>query len=225
MATAKKPKKKIVPAARLVLPLPGATQPVAMINTCNQQVATIEANPDIVNHPEVKAAANAVLTQAQTVGKTISDLGNARSLVTALETKRAEDVHQLRLLHSGLESTLNVAAKGDKAAATAWGGKLLSRTALPASTDAPVNPIATPTATMGTVLVKCKAERGATCYLMQTGTDPTHPEAWPAPVVASGAKHLFPGLTVGQKAYFRIAIVRRGSVQGQWSGVLEVVVR
>jgi hypothetical protein len=78
---------------------------------------------------------------------------------------------------------------------------------------------------MGTVQVKCKAERGAVCYLMQTGTDPAHPEAWPSPVITSGAKHLFPGLTVGQKAYFRIAIVRRGGVQGQWSGVMEVVVR
>ena len=67
-----------------------------------------------------------------------------------------------------------------------------------------------------------KREGGVICYLVQLGTDPAHPEAWPAPVIAGGCKHTFTGLTPGQKVYLRIAIVRRGSVQGQWSVVMEV---
>ncbi len=44
-------------------------------------------------------------------------------------------------------------------------------------------------------------------------------------MIESKAKHAMPGLTIGQKAYCRIAIVRRGTGQGQWSGVMEVTVR
>jgi hypothetical protein len=74
------------------------------------------------------------------------------------------------------------------------------------------------------VEAKCNPEKGIICYLVQMGTDPAHPEAWPQPAISSGCKHTFPGLTVGQKVYLRMAIVRRGGVQGKWSDVLEVTV-
>ena len=48
--------------------------------------------------------------------------------------------------------------------------------------------------------------------------------AWPQPKIAGGSKLVVAGLTPGQKVYFRIAIVRRGDVVGQWSDMLEVTV-
>jgi hypothetical protein len=44
-------------------------------------------------------------------------------------------------------------------------------------------------------------------------------------VVEGGSSYTISGLTIGQKLYGRIAILRRGTGQGQWSGILEVTVR
>jgi hypothetical protein len=57
------------------------------------------------------------------------------------------------------------------------------------------------------------------------GTTPATPDAWPAPVQEGKANHTFSGLTVGQKVYARIAVMRRGVGQGQWSNVVEILVR
>jgi hypothetical protein len=218
-------KKKLDPHARLILPLPSSSTPTALVNLCLQQVTSVLACADITNHPEVKAAANVVQTKAQTVSQSVTNLANARNTVSSLEQTRDQGVVELRTVHANLESLLNIASAGNAALVVAWGGKVASRANTQVSTDPPVTPTATATSTMGTVLVRCKPEYGAVCYLIQTGADPTHPEAWPAPVIASGSRRAFPNLTVGQKAYFRIAIVRRGGVQGQWSQVLEALVR
>jgi hypothetical protein len=71
----------------------------------------------------------------------------------------------------------------------------------------------------------CKPEDGAVCYLFQHGTDPAHPETWPAPIMSPGSTFVLSNLPVGQIVCVRIAVVRRGSVQGQWSSVLQVTVR
>ena len=76
----------------------------------------------------------------------------------------------------------------------------------------------------GAVEVKCKAEKGVICYLVQMGTDPAHPEAWSQPFISGGCKHTFEGLTAGQKVYVRIAVVRYAGGQGAWSEMLPVTV-
>jgi hypothetical protein len=220
-----KPKKNDEQTTRVTFPLPGTNQCTAMVNTCNQQVATILANPDVTNHPEVKAAADAVSAQAKTVGKTMTDLGTARAGVVTLEETRDKGAVQLRRLHGNLVALVNLAAAGNKQAALAWGGKIASRTTMPASTDAPVNVTTRTTETLGSVEVQCKSERGVVCYLFQMGSDPAHPEGWAPPAIVGGCKHTVDGLTVGATVYFRAAIVRRGNVQGQWSDVTAITVR
>src|SRR5262249_38492607 len=143
--------------------------------------------------------------------------------LTGLRTKRGNDVLLLRLLHANMESLVNVAAGGNKAKAATWGGKIVSRTTYASSTDAPVDAVAKAKGD-GAAEAKCQPEEGVICYLMQMGTDPAHPEAWPQPFISGGCKHTFQGLPVGQKVYLRIAIVRTGGVQGKWSDMLEVTV-
>ena len=77
----------------------------------------------------------------------------------------------------------------------------------------------------GMVKASCDPEQGALCYLFQQGTDPDHPEAWGPPVMASGSTFKVSGLPIGQMTCFRIAVVRRGSITGAWSAVLQVFVR
>ena len=218
-------KATVAPAARVTLPLPATHQYAATIATCTQQVATVLANPDIANHPEVTTAANNVLAQATTMSQTVTALGNAHANVVTLEGKRGQEAVVLRFLHTNLEALLNVAAGGNKQAAVAWGGKLATRTITAATTAAPLDATAAPTKVVGAVLVKCKAERGVVCYLFQMGSDPAHPETWPQPAIVGGSKYTATGLTAGQKVYFRIAIVRRGNVQSAWSDVIAVTAR
>jgi hypothetical protein len=216
-------KKKEDAAARVTYPLPTNSQPKALATTCEEQATTVLANPDIANHPDVAAAANNVKAQAKTVSDTVGEIINEDAVLTGLRAKRTGDVLLLRLLHANMESLVNVAAGGDKAKAAKWGGKIVSRTTHVASTDAPVDALAKAKGDAA-VEAKCKPEKGVICYLMAMGTDPAHPEAWPQPFISGGSKHTFQGLTVGQKVYLRIAIVRTGGVQGKWSDMLEVTV-
>jgi hypothetical protein len=89
----------------------------------------------------------------------------------------------------------------------------------------PPDALAKTTRTAGSVLAKCKAERRAIGYLFQHGSDPTNPDAWPQADLVSTSRHTVADLPLGQKVYFRIAVVRRRGGQGQWSGVMEVTVR
>jgi hypothetical protein len=216
-------KKKKDAAARVTYPLPTNSQPKAMATTAEEQATTVLSNPDIANHPDVAAAANNVKAQAKTVSDTVGEIGTEEAVINGLRAKRDGGVLLLRLYHANMESLVNVATAGDKTKAATWGGKIVARTIFPASTDAPVDAVARAKGD-GAVEAKCKAENGVICYLMQMGTDPAHPEAWPQPFISGGSKHTFEGLTVGQKVYLRIAIVRTGGVQGNWSEMLPVTV-
>jgi hypothetical protein len=214
-------KKKPSGSARVVYTLPPDSQAKKVVGEAEQQAATVLANPDIANHPDVATAANAVKAQAQTVDTTLGAMANTETTLTGLREQRVSGLLALRLLHGTMTSAVNVAAGGDKAKAATWGGKIATRTMFAITTDPPQKPTATALGG-GSVEAKCKREGGVICYLVQIGTDPAHPEAWPPPVIAGGCKHTFAGLTPGQKVYIRIAIVRRGSVQGKWSIVMEV---
>jgi hypothetical protein len=56
------------------------------------------------------------------------------------------------------------------------------------------------------------------------GTDPGHPELWPVPVMTRGYTYKVGNLPIGQIVYFRVAVIRRGSIQGQWSPILQIQV-
>ena len=74
--------------------------------------------------------------------------------------------------------------------------------------------------------LQCKADRRAICYHYAWGTDAANPDAWPSSAIEGGATHKIAGpLTVGQRLYFRIAIQRRKTGLGQWSGIVEVTIR
>jgi hypothetical protein len=211
--------------ARARLELDGPTEFNAMVATCKHQVATIKQCADYPNQPGVQAAAKIVDDDAEELDKTLTALANARALVSTLETKRDGQVVVLRRDHDALETSVNVASKGQKEAILAWGGKVATRNPPPPSTDPPVNPTVKTTETLGTVVAQCKADKAAVCYLFQRGSDPGNPDAWPPHVIETKTRHVVAGLTIGQKVYFRIAVVRRGTGQGQWSGVMEITVR
>jgi len=215
--------KKEDASARVTYPLPTNSQPKSLVTACDEYATTVLANPDIANHPEVAAAANAVKAQAKSVGDNVGDIATEEAVLTGLRAKRTAGALLLRLTHANMESLVNLAVAGDKTKAATWGGKIASRTFFATTTDAPAEAMATAKGNAA-VEARCKAEKGVICYLMQMGTDPAHAEAWPQPFISGGCKHTFEGLTVGQKVYLRIAIVRTGGVQGKWSDMLEVTV-
>jgi len=216
-------KKTPAASARVSYSLPSDSQPTKVAATAQQQATTVLASPSIAAHPEIAAAANGVKAQATTVSGTITTIANTEATLTGLRGQRTSGILALRLLHANMESLVNVAIAGDKAQAANWGGKLVTRTTYAASTDPPLNTSAKALGG-GAVEAKCKAEKGVVCYLVQTGADPAHPEAWAPPAISGGCKHTFAGLTAGQKVYARIAIVRTGSVQGAWSDVVGATV-
>jgi hypothetical protein len=127
--------------------------------------------------------------------------------------------------HDALEVMLNQDCAGDEQAMLQWGAQKATRKATTPTSAAPTSARATATKDEGTVVARCKAEAGAVCYLFQMGNDPANPQSWPAPTIEPGASHTVSGLAVGQKVYFRVAIFRRGTGQGQWSDVVAVVVK
>jgi hypothetical protein len=173
----------------------------------------------------VQAAATLVLADATALDKTLGDLANALALVASLEKQRNQQVGTLKQHHDTLEAQLNIASQGQAKALTAWGAKVATRTTLVASTDPPVNAAMKTTDTAGSIVMKCKADPSAVSYAYQTGPTQANPDTWPAPVIRGESNYTLTGLTVGQKLYGRIAVVRRGTGQGQWSSILEVTVR
>jgi hypothetical protein len=210
---------------KLTLPLGASYQHEVMVTTCKQQVATVQKCTDYANQQDVQSCAQATLSEANGLGQTLVDLGTAKLVVATLEGQRDQQTVSLRSKHAALVGALNVASKGKVEKIKAWGGTVASRTVLPMSTDPPAKPLVKTTATLGSVMAQCKAERGAIGYMFQHGSDPANPDAWPKPDLVATSRITVAGLTIGQKVYFRIAVVRRNGGQGQWSGVIEVTVR
>jgi hypothetical protein len=135
----------------------------------------------------------------------------------------------VRIKHENVESALNNAAGGDPAAAQAWTGKTKQRTKpLPIGSsnlppdDAKVRNVASHP---GMIQASCAKEQSAVSYAFQMGTDQAHPETWPAQVVTRGHTYKVGGLAIGQVVYLRIAVIRRGSIQGAWSAIMPIQVR
>lgn len=218
-------KKKKADTARFTMPVSSWIAEEAAATQVKQYVASVQACDDYAKQAEVQARAQSTLGSADAVLTTAADLGAARALVAKLEAQQAQQMVTLKACHDALEASVNVVCKGQVAIIQAYGGTPASRTPIAASTDAPSGTSLRSTATPGGIALKCKAVRGALGYLFQLGTDPKDPEAWPKPELSSGSRHVFAGLTLGQKVYGRIAVVRRRGGQGQWSGLMEITVR
>jgi len=211
--------------ATLKLPLERPPLFDEMVVTSKTQVAAAQKNPAIATKPTIDAGAKLVLADAVDLETKVTAWRNAVALAKALEGEVGKAALVLLRDHDVFEAALNQDCAGDEQAILQWGAKKATRVAPAPTTAAPTRARAIPGKNEGEVVAKCKAERGALCYLFQMGTDPANPQGWAAPVIESGASHDVAGLTVGQKVYFRIAIVRRGTGPGQWSDIFSVTVR
>ncbi len=211
------------------LPLAASANAKAVAATCTSQSAIIKQAPGYSTTPAVQAAVADMDTAVGVLQGTLGKLDQLHVEVATLEKSRGAQVVVVRLKHDGVATALNTASNNDPQAAQAWVGKTKER-AKPVAVSASTNPPADPALRCikrqsGSVEASCTKEAGAVCYLFQQGTDPLHPETWAPPAMVKGNTHKVESLTIGQVICFRIAIVRRGSVQSQWSPVLQVVVR
>ncbi len=215
-------------AARVDLPLPNTINAKEVVTTCTAQSGVIKQCAAYASTPTVQATVvdrdNAVAALATTDGK----IDNLEAQVRTLKTTRVQQISTVRLKHDNVEAALNTASNGDPAAAQAWVGKTKAR-AKPVPVTQDVTP---PTGASlrslkkqhGVVMARCNPEPSAEGYLFQTGGDPNHPETWPAPAFSKGHTFKLRNQPIGATVNLRIAIVRRGSVQSQYTQVLQVVV-
>ena len=209
--------------ARAKLPLGKSKKPEAVTAACKAHVAAVQQCSDYPNEPAVQTAAVTVENAANTVNTTVGQMGNLRAQLAGLRGKRSTQMGALVRAHAGLEAAIDVASDGQKQAITNWGAVVATQTEYPDTTDAPVNLSAK--RVNGLVTAKVKSDLSALVYVFQMGTDPAHPETWPPPEYESGSKHVFPSGPPGPSTYVRAAVIRRGTGQGQWSGVVECLVK
>ncbi len=218
-----------IESVKVDLPLAGSATPKTIISTCTTQSGIIKECAAYPTTPGVEAAVADLDTAVAALQGTVSKIDQTRALLLALDKTRTTQVGIVRIKHDGVEAALNTASNGDPTAAHAWVGKTKTRalpTPVSTATTPPENPaLATVKRAPGSVKASCTAEAGAVCYLFQQGADPAHPEAWAAPTMSAGHTLTLRNQPLGQSVYLRIAIVRRGSVQSQWSPVLQIVVR
>jgi hypothetical protein len=217
------PMSKTSNTARAKLPLGKSKKPETIAATCKGQVAAAQQCSDYPNQPAVQAAAVSTLNAANAVDATTGQISNLRAQIPGLLGVRSTQLGTLVRAHAGLETAIDVASNGQKQAIANWGAVVATRTEYAATTDAPAD--LTVRSAKGIVTAKVKADPTALVYVFQTGTDPAHPEAWPQAVYESASKHAFSGLPLGQNTYFRAAVIRRGTGQGQWSGIVECTVK
>jgi hypothetical protein len=222
--------KPVETVVKVDLPLPASATAKTVVATCTSQSSVIKQCPLYASTPAVQAAVADMDTAVAALQGTVTKEDQLRAERGTLEGTRITQVASVRLKHDALQAALNTASNNDPQTAQAWVGKVKSRskrvTAASTITTPPEGTaLRSIKRTPGAVEASCTAEAGAVCYLFQQGTDPQHPETWPAPVMVNGRTHKFENLPIGQVLCVRIAIVRRGSVQSQWSPILQITVR
>jgi hypothetical protein len=205
--------------------LPIEQQTNKIVDSVNEELATIEANPDLANHPNLQAAVATLKTSNGNLAQTVENLGKTDDQARALRVKRDAQVGEVKRDHDAVVAQINQVCAGDKTAMATYGGTPRTRKAAAPSTEAPTKFGATNGKVEGDVDAACKAEKNAVCYLFQCGTDPAHPESWPPPVISPGCKHTFHDQAPGTKLYVRAAIQRRRTGQGKWSDIVAVTAR
>jgi hypothetical protein len=218
-----------VEVVKVALPLGNHLSAKQVVVTCTAQSSVIKQCPDYANAPAVQAAVGEMDTIVGQLQTTDGKIDNLAAELSALKKARAQQIGTVRLKHDNVEAAINTRSNGDPQAVQAWVGKVKTR-AKPTPVTADTTP---PTGASfgavkrnhGMVKARCTPEPSVEGYLFQTGSDPLHPETWPAPSFSHGHTFTLKNQTIGQIVCVRIAIVRRGSVQSQWTQVLQAVVR
>jgi hypothetical protein len=219
-------KQPIDGTARPSLPLESIPHFTEMAETAQGHADNVKKGPD---YPTDKPVQDAVTKQEACVAKlktTLSGLSDAHTTIALLEPQRMLDAAALHRSNDALETAIANSTAGVRAKIVAYGVKLAGHTPSVPSTDPPalVRGKSAPGSLSATF--QCKADDRAICYHFAWGTDPSNPDAWTNTVVEGGAKHVAVGpFTHGQKIYFRIAIQRRKTGLGVWSGVVEMVIQ
>ncbi len=218
-----------IPGSKVSLPLPFDSTCTVMLTTCTSQSGILKQSLAYGATPTVQTAVTDMDGAIADLQETASQLNEARALVATLEGKRDTRMATLRLKHDSVESAVNTASNNDPAAARAWTGETKTK-AKPLPVGASSLPPERPTVRnvkshSGMVEASCAKEQSVVGYAFQMGTDPAHPESWPPPVVTRGHTFKVGNLPIGQVVYFRVAVIRRGSIQSPWSPNLEIQVR
>jgi hypothetical protein len=211
------------------LPLAVKATTNTIITTCTNQSATIKKCPAYASTPAVQAAVTDMDGAVSTLEGIEANLVQAHADVKTYEGQIGKQEITVRIKHENVESALNNAAGGDPVQAQAWTGKTKERakplpigsSTLPPD-DAKVRNVK---AHPGMILASCSEEQSAVGYAFQMGTDQAHPETWPAQIVTRGHTYKVGNLPIGQMVYLRIAVIRRGSIQGAWSAILPIQAR
>jgi hypothetical protein len=212
-------------AAKGTYPLERAPHYAAMATTASSQSNLIKQNPDYTKQSGLQTTVVAMDAAVTTLQGTLGKLEqNALDRVT-LETQRTQDAANLVRTHDAVETAVNTVCQGQKASLQAYAATVGRPVLAEATLDAALYFRGKSIPGTQSATFQCKADGRGFCYHFQTGTDPTNPGAWPPPVVESGCKHTVTGLTPGQKLYGRVAIQRRKVGLGQWSAIVEVIVR
>jgi hypothetical protein len=216
-------------SAKVDLPLSATANAKAAISTCTTQVAAIQQAPGYSTTTSVQTVVADLTASVTVLQGTTTKVDQLKAELLALEGTQAAQLVTVQLKHDAVVTALNVASNGSALAAQQWVGKVKVRAksvTVSTATPPPEEPMLRLVKSVpGSVKASCKAEDGVVCYLFQQGSDPAHPELWPAPVMSPGSTHVAQSQPIGQIVYVRIAVVRRGSVQGQWSPILQIQVR
>jgi hypothetical protein len=218
----------VIEGAKVSLPLSANANCSTIISTCTNQSAIIKKCAAYSTTAPVQASVTDMDAAVALLQGTDSQLTQAKILVSTLERTRKTQIATVLLKHTSVESSLNTASNGDPVAASAWMGDTKER-AKPLPVGATNGPPAGAVVRSvkkhpGMVEASCAPEQSVVGYAFQMGTDPTNLPSWPAQVVTRGHTYKVGNLPIGQTVYLRIAIVRRGSIQSQWSQVLQIVV-
>jgi hypothetical protein len=220
---------KPVSKSKVSMPLAAGASCSTVISTCTKQSGIIKKCSAYSTTPTVEAAVVDMDAAVAVLVDTDTKLTQARALVSTLEGQREVQLVTVHLKHAGVESAINTVCDGDPAAVQAWLGEAKQRTKpLPVGTSTAVPEKAALRNVKkhaGMVEASCAEEKSVVGYAFQMGTDPAHPEIWPAQIVTHGHTYKWANLPIGQTVYARIAVIRRGSIQGQWSPMLQIQVR
>jgi hypothetical protein len=213
---------------KVALPLAATANAQKVITTCQNQASIIQQCPAYATTPTVQAAVTDMNTAVTNLQTTEGKIETLVAELGGLRTTRTQQIGIVRIKHENVESAINTASNGDPVAAQAWVGKTKERAKPAAITQNTAPPTGASLRAVkrhnGTVKGRCNPEPSAEGYLFQTGSDPLNPQNWPAPAFSKGHTFTLANQTIGQTVNMRIAIVRRGSVQSQWTQVLQVVV-
>jgi len=211
------------------LPFPAVATPKAALHTWQNQSVIIKQAPGYSAAPAVQAAVTDCDAAAGQLQTTVSDIDQLRVKLQGLEKTRSVQLGTLHIKHDAVSTACTVASNNDPQAAKLWTGQTTERVkpqSLPVGTAGPVDPkLNCIKRRSGSVKASCQADAEAIGYLFQYGTDPNHPESWAPPTQMRGDTFTLRNLPVGQVLCMRIAVLRRGSVQGAWSVILQVTVR